>query len=76
MAYSRKGFIDAFFSFSGVLTGQKRFRQGELPENYKMLLNKTTPRYFRGYKIKIQSLIEKQKSNTFPVATQWMTYKL
>ena len=44
-------FIDAFFSFFGVLTGQKRFRQGELPENYKILLNKTTPRYFRGYKI-------------------------
>ena len=70
MAYSRKGFIDAFFSFFGVLTGQKRFRQGELPENYKMLLNKTTPRYFRGYKIKIQSLVEKQKSNIFRVATQ------
>ena len=76
MAYSRKGFIDAFFSFSGVLTGQKRFRQGELPENYKMLLNKTTPRHFRGYKLKIQSLVEKQKSNTFPVATHWMTCKL
>ena len=128
------------FSFFGVLTGQKGLRRGELPENYKMLLNKidcktvrisaysstreqsnkrcgtrlngrvrlarfahirvvrhvlpisllilrkkptvsqsinkTTPRYFRGYKIKIQSLIEKQKSNTFPVATQWMTCKL
>ena len=36
-------FIDAFFSFFGFLTGQKRFRQEELPENYKMLLNKTTP---------------------------------
>ena len=58
-------FIDAFFSFFGFLTGQKRFRRGELPENYKMLLNKTTPRYFRGYKIKIQTLVEKQKSNTF-----------
>ena len=51
-------FIDAFFSFFGVLTGQKRFGQGKLPENYKMLLNKTTPRYFRGYKIKIQLLIQ------------------
>ena len=65
------------FSFFGVLTGQKGFQRGELPENYKMLLNKTTTRYFRGYKIKIQSPIEKQKSNTFPVATQcWMTCKL
>ena len=69
-------FIDAFLSFFGILTGQKGFRRGELPENYKMLLNKTTPRYFRGYKIKIQSLIEKQKTNTFPVATQWMTCQL
>ena len=39
------------FSFFGVPTGQKIFRDGELPENFKMLLNKTTPRYFRGYKI-------------------------
>ena len=69
-------FIDTFLSFFGILTVQKGFRRGELPENYKMLLNKTTPRYFRGYKIKIQSLIDKQKSNTFPVATQWMTCKL
>ena len=69
-------FIDAFSSFFGVLIGQKRFRRGELLENYKMLLNNRTPRYFRGYKIIIQSLVEKQKSNTFRVVTQWMTCKL
>ena len=65
-----------YFSFFGVLTGQKGFQRGELPENYKMLLNKTTPRYFRVFKIKIQSLVEKQKSDIFRVATQWMTCKL
>ena len=45
------------------MTGQTSFRGGELPENYKMLLNKTTSRYFRVFKMKVQSLVEKQKSN-------------
>ena len=73
-------FIDVFFSFFGVLTGQKRFQQGELPENNKMLLNKTTPRnIFVDIKL-IKNTITCRKTKieylSFRVATEWMTCKL